>query len=125
MMIPAESGDDSSLFPLVIGGDLQTGDVSGGNGSMKSHIISQQDWVFNNGDVICGNGFIKIHTLSQCNDSSSFKDMDGDVENYNVSGGHGSMKKQTLYQQNGFKPLINLNNSDDIDMNADLEIVRG
>ena len=30
----------SSCFPLVIDGDLNMGDMSGGNCSMKNHIIS-------------------------------------------------------------------------------------
>ena len=38
-----------------------------------------------------------------------------------MSGVHGSMNSHTLYWQNGFKLSINLNNSDNIDMNADLK----
>ena len=34
-----------------------------------------------------------------------------------MSGGHGSMNSLTLYQYNGLKPLINYNNSDDIEIN--------
>ena len=43
--------------------------------------------------------------------------MDGYVENGDVSGGYGSMNINNIYQKNCFKPLINYNNSDDIDMN--------
>ena len=39
--------------------------------------------------------------------------MYGDVENGDVSGGHDFISSHTLYQKNSFKPLINLNNSDD------------
>ena len=56
-------GDDSSLSPLVIYGDLKISDMSGGNGYMNIHTISQQDLRFNNGDVICGNIFIHRQSL--------------------------------------------------------------
>ena len=52
---------------VVIYGELQISDVSGGNVSMTSHTLSKQDWGLNNGDVSCANGFINIHTLSKCN----------------------------------------------------------
>ena len=84
----------------------------GGNVSMNTQILSQQDWDINNGDVSFGNGFINRYNISQCNDSSYFKYMNGNVENDDVSGGHGYMNIHTLYQHNGLKPLINLNNSD-------------
>ena len=96
------------------------GDLSGGNGSMNSQILSQRYWDFNNGDVSCGNIFINSHTLSQCNYSSSFEYMENYVENGDVSGGHGSMKSHILYQHNILKPFMNSNNSDDMEMNADL-----
>ena len=47
--------------------------------------------------------------------------MDGGVENCDVSFRHGYMKIQTLCQHNGLKPMINFNNSDDIDMNWDVK----
>ena len=47
--------------------------------------------------------------------------MDGGVENCDVSFRHGCMKIQTLCQHNGLKPMINFNNSDDIDMNWDVK----
>ena len=81
---------------MVIGGDFQIGDVSGGNGSMNSHILSQQGWDLNHCDVSCGNGFINIHTLYQFNESSLFNDMDGDFENGGVSGRHGAIKRHSL-----------------------------
>ena len=42
----------------------------------------------NNGDFIHLISFINIHTLSQFNESSYFNNMDGGVENGDVSGGH-------------------------------------
>ena len=47
--------------------------------------------------------------------------MDGNVENVDVSGGHVSMNRHTVYQNNGMKPLINPDNSDDIDIRYDLK----
>ena len=52
------------------------------------------------GDVSCGIGLIKIHTQSQCNESSYFNDMELDVENGYVSGGHFFMKSHTLSEAN-------------------------
>ena len=78
--LPAGSGEDYSLYPLVIGGYWNMGDVIGWNGFMNSHLLSQQDWDFNNDYVSGGNGFINSRTLYQCNDSSSLNGMDGDVE---------------------------------------------
>ena len=56
--------------------------------------------------------------------------MDGGVENGDVIGGYGSMNNHTLYQHNGLKPWINLNNRDDIETNyylnnGDVSIVTG
>ena len=116
---PVGIGGDYSLSPLVIGGYLNMGNVSGGNGSMNSHTLSKQDRDFNNGDESSGNGFINSHTLYQCNDSSALKEMGVDVENGDISGGHGSMNSHTLYQQNFLKPLINSNNRDDVEINYD------
>ena len=96
-------------------------DVSGGNGSINSHHIYQQYWDFNNGDLSCGNCFIISHTLPQCNSSSSYNGINGDVEIFDVSVGNGAMNRHTIYQQNGQKPLINLNNRGDIEMNSDLK----
>ena len=81
------------------------GDVSGGNSSMKNHSLVQQDWDSNNGDVNSGNGYIYIYTISQCNDSSSFKEMNGDVSNGDVSSGYGYMNRHTVYKNNGLKYL--------------------
>ena len=47
--------------------------------------------------------------------------MDGYIKNGDVSGGHGSMKSHSIYQHNDLKPLINLNNRDDIDMSSVLK----
>ena len=65
-----------------------------------------------------GNGFIKIHTFSQCSYSNTLKYKDGDVENCDISSGHGYMNSHTVCHQNGLKSLINYNNRDDIEMNA-------
>ena len=68
---------------------------------MNNHIHSQHDCDSNNDDVSSGYGFINSHTVYQCDDSSTFKDMDGDVENCDVSSGYSSMNIHTVYQQNG------------------------
>ena len=94
--------------------------MSGGNGSMNIHTLYQHDWDFNNGDVSSGIGFIHGHTLSQCNHPITFKDMYGVVVNCDISGGHGSVKSHNIYQQNGLKPFIDLNNRDNIEMNYEL-----
>ena len=47
--------------------------------------------------------------------------MDGDVENGDVISGHGSMNRHNTYQYNGLKSLINYNDRDDIEGNADLQ----
>ena len=59
--------------------------------------------IYNNDDVSSVCGFINSHTLSQCEYSSHFKDMDGDVENFDVSCGYGSMNRHTDLQHNGLK----------------------
>ena len=45
--------------------------------------------------------------------------MDVYVKNCDVSDGHGSINKHTLYQHNCLRSLINYNNSDDIEINAE------
>ena len=115
------SGKYSSLYPLVVDGCLKFGDVGGGNGSMNSHTLSQQDWNLKNAYVLCGNGSINIHTLYQYNKSSFFNYMDWDVEIFDVSGVHGSMNIRTFYQHNGFSSLFNSNKSDDIEINGYFE----
>ena len=94
--------------------------LSGWNGYINSHLLYQHDLYFNDGDNSCVNSFIKSHNIWQCNDSIYFKDMGEYVENCDVSGGHGCINSHTLYQQNGLKPLIHSNNSDDIEINYDL-----
>ena len=76
------------------------GDVSGGNGSMNIHVLSPQDWDLGNDDVSCGIFLVNSHTCSQFNKSSSFKYMDGYVENWDFSCGHGSMNSHTLNHHN-------------------------
>ena len=97
--------------------------MSGGNGSLDSNTLSQQDWDTNNGDTSNIYGFINRRTIYQYNDSITFKEMDGDVENCDVSSGNGSINRNTVYQHNGLKLLINNNNMDHIKMNDDLKIV--
>ena len=59
------------------------------------------------GDVEKGDGGVSSgygvfsHNLSQYEDSSTFKDMDGDVEKVDVSSGYGSMNIHSDLQQNG------------------------
>ena len=53
----------------------------------KNSDDSDTNGYFNNGDVSFGNSFMNSHSISQCNKSSSFNDMDGDVEDGDVSGG--------------------------------------
>ena len=83
--------------------DVNMIEVSGGNCYMNNHTLSQHYFYYNNGDVSSGYAFINRHTLYQCDDSSTFKDMDGGVENFDVSSGYGSMNNHTIYQHNGSK----------------------
>ena len=48
-------------------------------------------------------GFFNGHTLSQFDNSRTFKDMNGDVENGDGSSGYGSMNSHNFYQLNGLK----------------------
>ena len=73
------------------------GDMSGGNFYMNNHTLYQQDLDYINGDVSSGNGFINIHTISQCDDSSTFKDMDGDSEKRDISSLYGSTNRKNVY----------------------------
>ena len=97
------------------------GYVSSGNGYMNIHTLYQQDQDFNNVYVSSRNDFINSHIISQCNDSSTFKDMDGDVEICDVRGGNDYMNSHNIYQHNSLKPLINLSHRDGIEMNTDLK----
>ena len=105
----------------MIYGDFKIGDASGGIVSMNRHSHFQQDWDLDSSEVSCVNGFINIYTLSQCNKSSSFNEMGWDVENGDVSGEHSYINSHTLSQHNGFRSLINSNNSDYIEMNGYLK----
>ena len=49
------------------------GGVSGGGGYMNVHLLSIKGWDLNSVDVSCGNGLINRNTISQCNNSSYFK----------------------------------------------------
>ena len=70
---------------------------------MKNQNIYQQDCDSNNDNASSGNSFINSHAIYQCNNSSNFKDMNGDVKKDDVSSGYGSMKIHTVYQLNGLK----------------------
>ena len=76
------------------------GDMSGGNSSMDNHTLSEHDCYSNSEDMSSGNVVINIHNLSQCDDSITFKETNGDVENGDVSSGYGSIKTHTIYQHN-------------------------
>ena len=47
--------------------------------------------------------------------------MGWDVEKGDVSIWYGSMNSHTVYQMNGLKSLMNYNDMDDMDMNANLQ----
>ena len=66
-------------------------------------------------------GLKKIHTLSQCEDSGTFKDMDGDVEKGYFSSVYGSMNSHNELQQNNLKSLMNYNDTNDTDINYTLQ----
>ena len=76
---------------MVIADDLSMGDMSGDNFSLNKHTLSQQCCDLNNGDVCSGYGIVNSHTISQCQDSSSFKKIENDVEGGDggVSSGYG------------------------------------
>ena len=59
--------------------------------------------IYSNGDTSIVNVFINNDTLSKCDDSSTIKDMDGDVEKGEVSSGYGSMNIHTVYKLNDLK----------------------
>ena len=94
--------------------------MSGGNCSMNNHTLFQQDCDSNNSDVISGYSFMKSHTTSQYDDSITFKNMDGDVENSDGSSVYGSTHTQNVYQLNGLISLMNYNDRYDTDMHANL-----
>ena len=54
--LPAGIIDYYSFSPLVIDVDFKMGGLSGGNVSMNSHNLPQQDWDYKNGDASSGNG---------------------------------------------------------------------
>ena len=69
------------------------------------------------GDVSSGYTFLNNHTLSQRYDSSTFNNIDGDVEKGGVSSGYDYMNSHTYLQQNGLESLMNGNDRIDTDMN--------
>ena len=85
---------------MVVDDVFKMGDVSDGNCSINNHNLYQQDFDSNNGDVRSVYGFINSHTLSQCDDTSTFKDIGGYVENFDVSSECGSMNSHTFFKYN-------------------------
>ena len=55
------------------------------------------------GDVRSGYDFQNGHNLSQCDDSITFKNIDGDVDKGDVSIGYGSIKIHNYLQHNGLE----------------------
>ena len=76
---------------MAIAVDLNIGDMSGDKFSLNNHTLSLQYHYLNNGDVCSGYGIVNSHTISQCQDSSSFKKIENDVEGGDggVSSGYG------------------------------------
>ena len=56
--------------------------------------------------------FINIHSLYQCNKSIPFSNMDGGVENGDVSGGHFFMNSHTIYEANNPRSIYSTNKRD-------------
>ena len=61
--------------------------------------------------------FFLSHTLSQCEDPSTFKEIDGCSERGYVSSVYGYMNSHADLQQNVLESLINDNDSNDTDIN--------
>ena len=76
------------------------GDISGGNFSLNNHTLSKQYCDSNHGDVSSGHVFLNSHTISQREDSSTFKNIVDDVENFDcdVSSGRGFLNSHNLFQ---------------------------
>ena len=91
---------DYYLSPLVIDDDFKMGDMSCGNFSMKKNTLSQQNCDSNNGDMSSWHGFKNSHTIYQCKDSSTFKDINGNVEkgDCDVSSGYGVLNSHNIPQ---------------------------
>ena len=52
------------------------------------------------GDVISLYVLLNVHTLSQCDNSSTFKNIGGDVDKGDISVGYGYMNNRAYLQQN-------------------------
>ena len=63
---------------------------------------------------------LNVHTLSQCDNSSTFKNIGGDVDKGDISVGYGYMNNRAYLQQNYLGLLINDNDRIDTDMNETL-----
>ena len=92
-------------------------EFSSGNSSINNHTLFKLDFDTNNGYVSSGNFVINSHKISQCNDSVNFKEMDGDVENDDVSSRYGTTNRHTTYQNNSLKSFMNYNDRDDMKTN--------
>ena len=62
---------------MLIYDDVKIGDMCGGDISLNNH-TPEQYYDINNGDV-CSGFLLDSHNLSQCEDSSSLKNIYGDV----------------------------------------------
>ena len=61
--------------------------------------------------------FLNIHALSQCEDTSTCKEVYGDIEKGNISSGYDSLNIHTNLKHNFLESLINDNDSNDTDIN--------
>ena len=57
--------------------------------------------------------FLNIHIISQCEDSRTFKEIDGGVKKGDVSSGYGFMNIHNNLQQNGLRSLMDYNDIND------------
>ena len=67
-----------------------------------------------------GYTYLNVHTLSQCEDSSSFKNIGGDVDKGDVSIVYGSMNSHTYLQKKYLESIMKDNYRINTDMNETL-----
>ena len=65
-----------------------------------------------NNQITTGIFLIKGHTLYQCNELGSFKEMDKDVENSDVSCGHFLMNTQNISKANNMSSIYSTKKRD-------------
>ena len=88
---------------------------------MNNHTLYQQGCDSNNGAMSIQNWFMNSHTISQCDGSSTFKQMDRDVEKGDVSSLYVSMNSHNVYKLNVLKSSMNFNYSYDMGNNDNLQ----